>query len=324
MLGFAPLGTLPISTLPGGSAVAVGTSVGSSLVLGISAGTVVSAVGMSIGNSLVIGYLIDAAVPIFPAPYFPPFPMLMPETALDGMIRNLGVRLGWMKSHNCACTLGGQIPGSPNPNCNTCHGRGVYWDRWTQPFTGLITFMHTSSAPDEPGAAMDKATGQSQFADPTLTIPYKGPGIEHTIWRDASEFDAYVELDATTRYSSVMMVGESPYLPYQQELDIQSVAVYDPVKQITSLLPPTAYTINGGAVTLDGSFPDGTGYTVEYYASPVYVAFRRAGGMPHVRPFGAGTGQVPRRFRIVALDLWTRARQNGFAGRATSPQALLP
>lgn len=325
MLGFAPLSTLPISALPSGSGIAVGTSTGNSLVEGFSAGVVVSAVGTSIGQSTVIGIIVNAAISIAPQPWFPSFPyMLMPATALDGMIRNVGgVRLGWMKSHNCACTLGGQIPGSPNPNCNTCHGRGVYWDRWTQPFVGLITFMHTSSAPDEPGAAMDKNTGQSQYADPTLTIPYRGPGIEHTIWREAAEFDAYVELDAIGRYSSVLMVGESPYLPYQQELDIQSVAVYNPVTQITALVPKSQYTINGGAVTLDPSYPPGTGYTVEYNAAPVYVAFRRAGGMPHVRPFGGGTGQIPRRFRIVALDLWTRARQNGFAGFTSTPQALL-
>lgn len=255
--------------------------------------------------------------------WFPDFAsVLMPESMLDGMIHNNGVRLGWMKSHECACTLGSDVPGSPNPNCRTCHGRGVYWDQWNNTFVGLITFMHTSSAPDEPGIGMNKITGGAIEAEPTLTIPFKGPSIEAQVWQYASQFDAFVEVDALLRYSSVLEVGQSNILPYQQNLDVQSVAIYDPVTQTTNPASPTTFTVSGAAVTLAASYPIGTAYTVEYLANPVYIAFRHAGGVPHIRPFGAGTGQIPRRFRLVTLDMWARARQNGALGQSTSPQAL--
>jgi len=302
---------------------AVGTAEGAALVDGIGHSTAAGR-GTADGRSTAQAVAINAAIPSSPQPWFPSFPnMLMPESALDGMIRNVGgVRLGWMRSHQCGCTLGADIPGSPNPNCNTCHGRGVFWENWTEPFVGLITYMHTSSAPDEPGAFVDKFTGQSQYADPTLTIPFRGPGIEAHIWRNASEFDAYVELDATSRYTAALMVGDTSILPYQQQLDVQNVYVYDPVAQRTYLLGPNEYFVTGSSVTLDPSFPAGTGYTVEYMACPVYIAYRRAGGLPHTRPFGGGTGQIPRRFRIVALDIWSRARKDGFGGLAVTAQAL--
>jgi hypothetical protein len=253
--------------------------------------------------------------------WFPPFSMLMPEPMLDGMINNLGIRLGWMRSHQCPCTLGTEIPGSPNPNCHTCSGRGIYWDNWTIPFNGLITYMHTSSAPDEPGASTNENTGSTKYGEPTLTIPYQGPGIEADVWANAAEFDAYAEIDVLTRRTSVLVMGESPVLPYQQQLAVQHVFIYDPITQATTPATPDQYLVKGGAVTLVG-FPDGTAYSVEYNACPVYVSFRDAGGMPHVRPFGLGTGQIPRRFRLLDLDLWTRARGNGYDNNSNSPQGL--
>lgn len=259
----------------------------------------------------------------YPTPCFPNFAgKLMPESMLDGMIQCSGIRLGWMKSHQCPCTLGSAVPGSPDPNCNTCHGRGIYWDQWTAPFMGLITYMHTSSAPDEPGGFTHEVTGPAMAAEPTLTIPFKGPSTEAEVWQNATEFDAYVELDALARLTSVLEVGQTDILPYQQNLDVQSVTVYDPIARKTNLISEGSYTVNGAAVSLAASYPIGTAYAVEYFASPVYIAFRRAGGLPHTRPFGGGLAQIPRRFRLVTLDLWSRARQNGFLGQSTSPQGL--
>jgi hypothetical protein len=48
---------------------------------------------------------------------------------------------------------------------------------------------------------------------------------------------------------------------------------------------------------------------VDFTAAPTYVAYRIAGMPAHVRPFGQQN--LPRRFRLQALDLWTRAK---FAG----------
>jgi hypothetical protein len=50
---------------------------------------------------------------------------------------------------------------------------------------------------------------------------------------------------------------------------------------------------------------------VEFMAAPMYVVFRPAGGLPHVRQFAVGTVNEPRRFKLQALDLWTRQRGQG-------------
>lgn len=252
----------------------------------------------------------------WPSPYIPSLPLQgMPERILDQIINTYGMRFGWMKSHVCACTYGYEIPGSPDPNCNTCNGRGYYWDAWTTPFSGLLTYMHSSSAPDEPGAVMNPKYGQIERAEPTLTIPYS----QQDVWLNASTMDAYVELDAITRFNSVLVTGSNTILPYQQQLTVENVYLYDPTAHTTSVLPSTSYVVSGAAVTLPG-YPEGTAYTVEYTAAPVYLAWRPAGGMPHNRPFANGTGQIPKRFRLMALDLWTRGRNNGEGG--TSPNIV--
>lgn len=256
----------------------------------------------------------NSSIPFWPSPYFPSLPaQLMPERALDGVINNYGVSLGWMKNHVCACTYGYSIPGSPNPHCNTCFGRGYYWDEWTDTFPALITFMHSSTAPDEPGAILDPQFGVMQRGEPTLTIPFSATEV----YNNASLFDAYVEVDAVTRFNSVLVTGDNTILPYQQKLTVENVYQYDPTTQTTSVLASGSYVVSGAQVTIPNS-PDGTAYTVEYTAAPVYIAWRHVGGLPHNRPFALGAGQIPKRFRIVALDAWTRANQNGTG----SPQAL--
>ncbi len=247
----------------------------------------------------------------WPAPYYPSLSaQLMPERMLDGLIQATGVNLGWMQSHVCACTYGYSIPGSPDPNCNTCNGRGFFWNPWdtSTKFRGLITFMHTATAPDEPGVEMDSKTGQYFKAEPTLTIPYS----QQNVWLTASEMDAYVELDATSRYSSVLVTGQNTILPYQQNLQVLDVYTYNPATQMTTLAASGTYVVSGATVTIPGS-PDGTAYTVEYMAAPVYIAWRSAGGLAHSRPFAGGTGQIPKRFRLVTLDVWLRGRNNGAA-----------
>ncbi|MDE1907282.1 MAG: hypothetical protein KGH75_12610, partial [Rhodospirillales bacterium] len=53
--------------------------------------------------------------PIYtPAPYYPPVAtQLLPRAYLDGQIQALGVRLGWMKGHNCPCSYGYDMTGTP-------------------------------------------------------------------------------------------------------------------------------------------------------------------------------------------------------------------
>ena len=131
-------------------------------------------------------------------PFIPPWnPYIMPPGVFDALIAASGVRLLWQKSHLCACTYGGPIPGSPDPACSTCSGRGYYWDSPVGPFVGLITFIHLVTSPDEPGAIMDEKFGQIFRGKPTLTIPYAGAP---TVWSQSSTNDIFVEMDALDRF----------------------------------------------------------------------------------------------------------------------------
>lgn len=255
--------------------------------------------------------------------YYPPItPYVLPEEPFDRLIATYGIRLAWMKSHSCPCEYGGPIPGSPDPKCKTCQGRGIYWDNPSKLFYGLITWVHIARTPDEPGFFTHEKVGVIQRGEPTLTIPFKAD-TDGTLWREASVFDAYVEVDSTARYNANLSVGGVTTVPYNQGLVIDpndAVTIYDPVNQQAERV--TGYTIQGANVFLPASYPENTGYNVEFIAQPVYIAFDRTGA-PHVRPFGVGTvpetNNLPRRFRLQTLDLWTRVRE--YPGSA-SPQSL--
>lgn len=186
----------------------------------------------------------------------------------------------------------------------------------SETFIGLRTFMHSTEAADEPGVVMGKDFGMQQHAEPTITIP----SDVATVWAEASELDGFVEIDSHIRTESAMISGGNTYVPYQQNLEILSVTVFDTVNLKINTLQSNEYTLTNGEVLLIG-YPNGTAFTVSYKASPVYVAWRRAGGNVHTRPYGGGTDALPIRFRAMLLDVWTRARNGN--GNSASPQAIL-
>lgn len=256
----------------------------------------------------------------FPVPFLPNFARnLMPPALANAMLRNNGIRMQWLPSHACPCTMAGEIPGSCDPQCTTCHGRGRFWDTplTSGCFVGGLSFMHTSEAADEPGVTTNPIAGQVMHAEPTITVP----SDIHPVWDLASELDAFVEVDAVNRFGTVLTVGGSPVLPYQQNLKILGVTRYDSDAHVVVPVASGAFTVSGSAVLLPG-FPEGTAYTVEYNASPVWIAWRRSGGLAHNRPFGDGTA-LPKRFRGMMLDIWTRARNNGAFGQSASPQGMM-
>jgi hypothetical protein len=240
-------------------------------------------------------------------------PWLLPKEPFEQMIAALGVRLLWLKSHTCPCSMGGQTPGTADPGCNTCQGLGTFWDQPFGPWTGLVTFVHMSPTPDEPGVSANTAQGNIQQGDPTLTIPASAGAP----WTDASIYDAFVEIDALSRFSANLVLGGRQSVPYQHGLSIAAsgaVQVYDPVAQ--QAVTVAGYTVSGATVLLPSSYQPGQAYTVEFSANPIYIAYRKSGGLPHARPFGQV--QLPKRFRLQTLDLWTRAR----GAVSTSPQSV--
>lgn len=238
-------------------------------------------------------------------PFIPPWnPYIMPPGVFDALIAASGVRLLWQKSHLCACTYGGPIPGSPDPACSTCSGRGYYWDSPVGPFVGLITFIHLVTSPDEPGAIMDEKFGQIFRGKPTLTIPYAGAP---TVWSQSSTNDIFVEMDALDKFNVELQAGRNQTVPYQHQLSIAAsgaVTVYDPIGHVTSFV--SGYVVSGATVTLPSGYATGTPYVVELTAAKVYVAWRESGALAHQRPFAQS--KEPKRFNVQTLDLWLRGK----------------
>lgn len=252
----------------------------------------------------------------------------MASVRFEALIARMGQRLSWMKSHACPCTFadppveGGflPLPGSAQPGCLTCLGLGVYWDVPSVPFIGYVKFVEMSPTPDEPGVRVDQTFGTVQLSEPSLTLPYKNPNLPlgdpqqpTEAWNDASTDDIFVAVDMLSRFTAKLQVGGITYLPYQQNLQVAlagAVTVWNPVTRMIEQV--SSYAVSGASVTLDPTvYPDGTSYMVEFHSAPMFVVFRPAGGVPHVRPFGGGVVQEPRRFKLQALDFWTRQRGQG-------------
>ena len=243
----------------------------------------------------------------WPGGYQPPFASSVPESAFDQQVLNIGQRFGWMKAHSCPCETSS---GSADPACQTCGGRGVYWDSPLE-FLGYFTYGHSPGTPDEPGAATDPMGGEVENAQPSMTVPKSGPYNEATVWANASEFDAYVEYDARTRFNFTATLDSGPViLPYQTGVEITGVAAYDRTTRTVSAVPPEGYSYGATGLVVTGA-TRGVSITVEYFALPVYVAFRRAGSIPHTRPFGQNSSGIPVRFHLTQLDQWLRSRAQG-------------
>jgi hypothetical protein len=250
----------------------------------------------------------------------------MQSWRFDALIARMGVRVSWLKGHGCPCTFGGggangylPLPGSAARSCKRCLGLSVYWDAPSIPFVALVKFVEMSPTPDEPGARVDQYYGTVQLSEPSMTIPHANPYIPSgdpaqptAAWNDASFEDIFVPVDMLSRFTAKLQVGGIEYLPYQQNLQIAptgAVTVWNPTTMEVETV--SGYMVSGASVSLGNTYPPGTAYMVEFQAAPTYVAFRPAGGVPHVRPFGAGTTTQPRRFKLQALDFWTRQRGQG-------------
>ena len=248
--------------------------------------------------------------------------VLLPEERFDALINEVGQRVGWMRSHPCPCTYSFTqqnnriaIEGAAQRACQTCHGIGFYWDPPGPPFRAYISFMQMAATPNEPGVVMNDTIGMVQMADPSITIPYFNTNLDPAdpaqptdAWVNATTDDLFVAVDMVSRYTAMLQVGGQTNLPFQQNLSVGpvgAVTVWNPTTSSVEVV--TDYAVTGPEVIING-YPDGTSYMVEFQAAAVYVAWKRAGGLPHIRPFGGGTDKLPRRFRLQTLDPWMRQR----------------
>lgn len=251
-------------------------------------------------------------------------PYMLPPGEFEALIGQIGQRVSWMRSHTCPCIYGAAAPGlnrlptqgTAQSSCLRCFGVGTYWDAPSPSMRVSISYMHLSPSPDEPGTIMNDKFGTAITSEPSMTLPYLNPflptldpGQPTTAWTDASTNDIFVAVDMLSRYTASLFVDKQVNLPFQQNLQVRpagAVTIWNPTTKNIDFVQD--YTVSGSTVTIQG-YPAGTGYMVEFQAAPIYVAFRRAGGLPHVRPLGGGKVFEPRRFRLQTLDFWTRERK---------------
>ena len=244
-------------------------------------------------------------------PWIPSYEQVMPEGIFDKIIAGYGTRLGWMQGHVCACTMASGHRGSAQPQCLTCQGRGVWWTKpWTE-FVGMLTYAPSVVNPDEPGVTVDPTLGNFMTAAPVLSIPRNGFMAEATVWNQAGQWDAFVEIDGSFRTEAPLVVGEKTFLPYNLGVVVSAVTTWNPATAEVVQVPTTSWTYTTTAGVVLSGYPLGTGYVATYTAQPVYVAEKAAGGVAHNRPFGLGSQNLPKKFRLQALDVWSRAQQQG-------------
>lgn len=252
----------------------------------------------------------------FPA-IAPVQPYILPSLPFDVTITTLGVRLGWGKAHTCACTYypsTHSVAGSPNAQCTTCSGRGIYWDPLV-PFVGIISYGHRAGVRDEPGMRVTEAAGLVYQAEPTLTIPYSSGNV----WESCSEYDIIVEVDSQMRFNARLIVGKQQTVPYQHGVAIATsgaVTTWAPTGSGSGMgttIPIGDYSVNGASVILGSEWTAGTPYIVEFNANPTYVCFRIGGGFPHTRNFNRGQTAYPKRFHLTAMELFIRGLPAGAA-----------
>lgn len=239
-------------------------------------------------------------------------PYSFPHSMFDQLISEYGVRMTWQKSHACPCVwypTSTVSRGTPNPDCHTCSGLGWYWDAPVGPLQVLFSYAHSPLASDEPGVPMDSKIGQIITSAPLITL---GHDINSTVWSEASEFDKFTELDAIWRFNANLESNRNITLPYSAGLQVATTGAVTTFDLSTSaVVPVSGYTVSGATITIPSSYPANTPYVVEFYANPIWITFKRAGALPHDRPFGGGatpTNPLPRRFRAAPLDLWIRNR----------------
>lgn len=241
-----------------------------------------------------------------------PFSVALPEAAFDDLITWAGINVLYLKGHSCPCV---QDTGSSQQGlqtCNACFGRGYYWDPPQGPFIVLITYISWIGRNVAIGETMDPTYGQVDNAGPILTI--QNSPANQVIYQQTNTKDLFVEVSATQRFQAGMRVGQNEIVPQWQILGAPNtsfsiaptgaVVVEDPTTN-QPVKSGVTYLVNGGHVTLNGGYPVGTGYTVEYYSQPTFVIEEPFGGLMHARPFGQGI-TYPHRYKMQLLDLWLR------------------
>lgn len=258
-------------------------------------------------------------------PNFPNItPLILPGNPFDSAVNFYGHRTKWMQSHFCPCTNSlNSTNGQADPACQTCFGRGYYWDNPVGPFMSRFVFTQ-SKIWNEPGAEDDAEGGLEQQMNASITIPFDttkvidptnngyqtptGIPLGH-IWSEASLNDAYIEIDTIMRFETTLIAGHRQVLPYQENLTIAPTGAVTTYNTFThQVVPMTGYTIDGAEVIPPSGTPDSQGYTVVFHASPVFVAWNRAGSYPLNRPAGGGQVNYPRTFQIQTLDTYLRAK----------------
>jgi hypothetical protein len=248
----------------------------------------------------------------YPSTVYPPALYNFPNERFNIFLQQYGMLVFWLRGHLCACIdddtgfspegMAVKVKGTPSPYCNTCGGRGLYWDPPQGPYT--VAFQHP---PHTQGATMQDIIGIVEEGINEVIVPTNATPM----WAEVNTYDAVVVQGSDTRFHSTLTVGVQETLPYFWNVHVNpnGVTVYDSSTQTVVPVPSENITVNNDKVILTG-YPKGTPYVVDYTAWPIYVVFGERGGIVQFAALLNNT-TYPRTVMVKLLDLWTRQSYGG-------------
>lgn len=208
------------------------------------------------------------------------------ETLFNTFLADIGARVTWRQASECPCRL--PRSGGTQVDCPVCEGLRYVWDDGIQTTIGVQ------------GIKADRkfaAFVEWEKGDMLATIPSDSPAY------DVGEYDRFTMDEAEFRFSAVLTKGVNDRLKYAKIRRISRVwAIVDGEAQ--SYQEGVDFGVNGAAIAwvAEKGPPDGTQYTVRYFAAPEYFVYL---SIPQDRI--QSNLNLPKRVPLRLMDLFQQA-----------------
>ena len=182
---------------------------------------------------------------------------MLNEAVFNEFLGDIGATVTWRKASECPCR--NSRNGGADPDCPVCEGMRYVWD------AGVVTKIGVQALQTQRKFA---AFGEWEKGDMLATIPSDSPAYA------VGEYDRFVIEKAELRLSSILTKGLNDRLKYA------TIKSLDRVWSIQGTVAVDYYAgkdfaLSGNAIVWSPSatLPDGTQYTVRYFAVPEYFVY---------------------------------------------------
>ncbi len=208
-------------------------------------------------------------------------------------LAEIGAPVQWLKAMECPCRT--PRSGGTDTDCPVCEGLRFVWEAPIDTIIGVqgLTAMQQWSKMVE----WDKG-------DMIATIPSDSPAYA------SGEFDRFVMAEAEFRFNTVLTKSVKDYVKHVaiKRIDRVMAIVNDQPQEFLEWdhfeVTTTAPGVNSNSLTWhpETLLPDGTQYSLRYYASPEYYVY---GALVQDRP--QFSQDLPRKGILRVMDLFGQA-----------------